>query len=249
MSVLGHHDQRVPKRRPQGRNRGGGGGRVSALSGARSTRYRVGVDIGKMSDPTAIVITEQERREGVAHFVVRHIEPLPLGTSYPAIAIRVVDVVGTLKALSATRTAAGAPGFSVELIVDGTGVGLPVVDLLREQRLRPTVAIFSGSEKLTIHPDDAITIGKAWMVSRLQMLLQTNRLHIPDVDEGHALVKELQDYDISISDAGHTSFNARSGRHDDLVIALGLSVGYEAPQKPAGIVATGVARGHPNGPW
>lgn len=43
--------------------------------------------------------------------------------------------------------------------------------------------------------------------------------------EPELLIKELQAYEVSISQSGHASFNARSGAHDDLVIALGLSVG------------------------
>jgi len=35
---------------------------------------------------------------------------------------------------------------------------------------------------------------------------------------------ELLHYEIEISDNGHASYNARSGKDDDLIIALGLSV-------------------------
>jgi hypothetical protein len=65
------------------------------------------------------------------------------------------------------------------------------------------------------------------LVSRLQMLLQIRRLHLPVTSEAIALTRELQDYQIKVSERGHASFNARQGAHDDLVIALGLSVGTE----------------------
>ncbi len=48
-------------------------------------------------------------------------------------------------------------------------------------------------------------------------------------NEAGVLARELADYQISVSDAGHASFNARSGKHDDLVIGLSLSVGIERP--------------------
>lgn len=227
------------------------------------TLVRVGCDIGKMSDPSAIVATEEVRRERIAHFLVRHIERLPLGTSYPGVADRVAEVMAGLRAIDEQRRWDAPPreaparrgrwggaympgpgaGFGIELIVDGTGVGLPVVDLLREKGLRPTVAIFTGSERLTVHPDDAITIGKAWMVARLQTLLQAGRLHLPDTAEAAILARELQDYRIDISNSGHASFNARSGQHDDLVVALGLSVGYEVPRPPVWIVASATVKG------
>jgi hypothetical protein len=42
------------------------------------------------------------------------------------------------------------------------------------------------------------------------------------------LMTSLQDYEqISASERGHASFNAGQGAHDDLVMALGLSVGTE----------------------
>lgn len=86
---------------------------------------------------------------------------------------------------------------------------------------------FKGSETLTQHGGRTVSIGKAYMVSRLQTLLQGRRLHLPVTSEAIALTMELQSYQISVSERGHASFNARQGAHDDLVIALGLSVGSE----------------------
>lgn len=98
-------------------------------------------------------------------------------------------------------------------------------DLIRERGLHPRVALFTGSDTRTNHPGRVVHIGKSWMVSRLQVLLQAKRLRLPMGGETELLIKELQDYEVSISQSGHASFNARSGAHDDLVIALGLSVG------------------------
>lgn len=64
-----------------------------------------------------------------------------------------------------------------------------------------------------------------YMVGRLQVLLQADRLHLPITTEAAVLVTELQDYQIDVNERAHASFNAPSGKHDDLVIALVLSVG------------------------
>jgi hypothetical protein len=48
---------------------------------------------------------------------------------------------------------------------------------------------------------------------------------LPITTEAAVLVTELQDYQIDVNERAHASFNAPSGKHDDLVIALGLSVG------------------------
>ena len=38
------------------------------------------------------------------------------------------------------------------------------------------------------------------------------------------MVRELQDFRVEYSAAGHLTFNARSGKHDDLVLTLAIAV-------------------------
>lgn len=193
------------------------------------TIVRVGVDIGKQQDFTALIVTEEVRRMDIPHYLVRSIERLPLGTPYPAVVDRVAKIMDALETRSRRHPPRGASKnwrlFDTELVIDATGVGLAVADLIKERGLYPKVALFTGSDKLTSHPSNVIHVGKGWMVSRLQVLLQARRLKLPMGHETELLIKELQAYEVSISQSGHASFNARSGSHDDLVIALGLSVG------------------------
>lgn len=192
--------------------------------GTVTTIVRVGADIGKRTDPTAIVVTEEQDRDGVDHYVSRLVERLPLGTSYPDVAARIVQVVRGVEARAAALAIVGQD-FPVETWVDATGVGLPVLDLVRDAGVPAKAAIFTGSDKLTEHQDDVVSIGKAYMVGRLQVLLQAARLHLPITREAAALMRELADYQITVNERAHASFNASNGKHDDLVIALGLSVG------------------------
>jgi len=63
------------------------------------------------------------------------------------------------------------------------------------------------------------------LVSRLQALLHEGRLKIQkELSEAETLVRELQDFRVEFTAAGHLTFNARSGRHDDLVLALAIAV-------------------------
>lgn len=186
---------------------------------------RVGADIGQKQDYTAIVVTEEERRAELPHYVVRSLERLPLGTSYPRVVDRVEEIMATLETRAKPRL--GPRRFTVELIVDVTGIGLAIADMLRERDLTPKMATFTGSDKLTVHPQGAVSVGKGWMVGRLQVLLQGGRLHLPRTVEAGILARELMDYEISVSDTAHASFNAKSGSHDDLVIALGLTCGID----------------------
>jgi hypothetical protein len=69
-----------------------------------------------------------------------------------------------------------------------------------------------------LNPQPGVTI-----VGQMLDLLQRQRLHLPRTVEAGILVKELGDYQIDVNDCGRASFNASSGSHDDLVIALRLN--------------------------
>ena len=213
----------------------------------------VGVDIGQKVDPTAIVVDEREWRETTAaHWanpratglfdggdlvhipaqgetvhVARHIARLPLGTPYPRVAEHLVGVVAALVARGVARP---------RLLVDATGVGTPVVDILREalgrERARDLLAVtFTHGDRFTIdRAARTASLGKAYLVSRLQALLQTARLKLPQTDEARALARELHDYEIRIDTDANDRYGAfRVGTHDDLVTALGLACVFEPP--------------------
>jgi hypothetical protein len=71
----------------------------------------------------------------------------------------------------------------------------------------------------------SITLGKAWLVSRMQALFQGERLHLPPGHpEAETLVKELLDYEIRVDQDANDKYGAfKVGTHDDLVTALGLA--------------------------
>jgi hypothetical protein len=62
------------------------------------------------------------------------------------------------------------------------------------------------------------------LVGQLQALLHAGRLRIAKSQpEAAALAAELQDFRASFTDAGNAIFGARTGRHDDLVLALAIA--------------------------
>lgn len=69
-------------------------------------------------------------------------------------------------------------------------------------------------------------MGKGYLVSRLQVLLQERRVRLPASDpEAAALISELENYQIRIPPDGNEKYGAFSvGSHDDLATALGLAV-------------------------
>lgn len=183
----------------------------------------IGVDIGQKVDPTAIVVVQPEWREDVIHFLVRHLERLPLRTTYPAVADRLVNL----------QTAIDKDNKEARCTfwVDATGVGQPVVDLLRSKKLKIKAVYITGGDRRR-EETDALYLPKALLVSRLQVLLQSERIHLPKTVEAEALAKELLDYEIHVSDDGADTYGAfKTGAHDDLVTALGLAC-WEEPRKP-----------------
>src|ERR1019366_10301357 len=79
--------------------------------------FYVGLDLGQAQDPAAIAVVE---RVDASALLVRYLERVALGTPYPAVVARVKRIVGD-------RELRGR----CALAVDGTGVGAPVVDMLR----------------------------------------------------------------------------------------------------------------------
>jgi hypothetical protein len=211
----------------------------------------VGLDVGQKRDPTALAVVEIVERETgrVFHakhahlyddcldpvgrelgcraerhdvFVVRDLGRLPLGTPYPVVGERVVEVIERLN----QRRLHTAP----RLVVDATGVGTPVVDILRsalrEVRCDLTEATFVHGEMYEGGwAASKARVGKAYLVSRLQALLATGRIKLPKSRSARQLARELEDYEIRVDEAARLTAGAfRTGAHDDLVTALGLAV-------------------------
>jgi hypothetical protein len=171
----------------------------------------VGVDIGQKRDPTAIAVAELEHRERAEtgrredHWLVRHLERLPLGTPYPGVADRLAVVVEGVR----KRT-----GHAPACYLDATGVGQPVADEMTSRGLAVTACYFTHGDRRT-EEGTRVTIGKAWLVSRLQALLQGGRLHLPDTSEARVLADELLDYEIRVEEDANDRYGAfRVGKHE-----------------------------------
>ena len=193
----------------------------------------IGVDIGQKRDPTAVCVCEAEWRQvggrSEAHFNVRHLERLPLGTPYPQVVERIARISDQVRARTGERPT---------VYVDATGVGQPVVDLLRERvQSGEVVAVwFTYGDQRTeswVGDDLRVSLGKAYLVSRLQVLLGTGRLHLPRTREAGALTDELLNYELRVDENARETFGAfKVGTHDDLVTALGLATQIDPVRRP-----------------
>lgn len=201
-------------------------------------RYRVvclGLDVGQLHDPSALCAVELTERTIKAadplfgewplretHFRVLGAERLPLGTSYPDVAARLCLLAKRLY----DRDSSG----DYHALVDCTGVGRPIVDLLREQvipQCHVTAVTLTGGARGD--PDvlwrQEASIAKAYMVSRLQALLQSGRITAPMDPDMAAMAAELKTFELRAkADTGHLQSGAFVvGSHDDLVTSLALA--------------------------
>lgn len=196
----------------------------------KSIEVTLGLDIGQKRDPTAICVAEIDPRKvdkrTDVHFLIRHLERLPLGTPYPQVAERFADLVARVR----TKT-----DLKPTIFVDATGVGKPVVDIMRDEiQGGKVVEVYFTYGDRRVETKEGhqlrVSLGKAFLVSRLQALLQTGRLHIPRTAEARALTEELLNYEIRVDDNANDRYGAfRVGTHDDLVTALGLAVQVDHP--------------------
>ena len=211
------------------------------------TQHYVGLDLGQVSDYTALVSLRREQeypdppqvkavnsRQELEQLAVKEppkaltparyycniAERFDRGTPYTTL----VDNVGKL--FSGSKFAGQA------LVVDGTGVGRPVVDLFRRAKLNCRlipVTITGGAAQalgqVKIDEWGYWHVHKKELVGCVQVLLGTGRLEVaPGLRQASVLTHELKNFSYKISNTAHVSLEAwREQDHDDLVLALALA--------------------------
>jgi hypothetical protein len=198
--------------------------------------FVVGLDLGQKQDYTAVAVVEKEERpDDKPMLYLRHLERYALGTPYGEQMDRVRDLVGDEKLrvrrrVSDRRTVTRLP----ELIVDATGVGVGVVEMLKDRGLGYRAVSITGGISET-GGGGTYHVPKRNLVSRAVASFEGKRLKIARsmslVDE---LVKELENFKVKVNlQTAHDSYEAwRESDHDDLVLALALACWW-AEKRPA----------------
>jgi hypothetical protein len=203
--------------------------------------YFVGLDLGQSADYTALAVlqTVKERVGGgnfrtVMH--LRHLQRYKLRTSYITIADGVVDVMRS-KALTgdeydpASHRVARA---KAELLVDKTGVGRGVTDILKERGLRFTGIVIHGGET-THKTDGSYHVPKKDLVAALEVPFDKSTLKIAEgLELWPALREELQSFRRKQNPkTAHVSFEHwRDSDHDDLVLAVAMACWGATSRRP-----------------
>ena len=178
--------------------------------------FLMGVDLAQTQNYTAIVIAELvERTAERCCYHIRHAERLALGISYPQIVEHVRHLLRDPKLARRSR-----------LVVDATGVGKPVIDLMRHARLNPIAVTITAGMAVVQSDLTSYSVPKRDLASTLQVLLQAGRLQIArEMPQSELLVDELLNFRVKINlSTAHDSYEAwRESQHDDLVLATALA--------------------------
>jgi len=180
-------------------------------------RYFVGLDLGQSNDFTAVAVLEEmpaKLEGGDKDFAVRHLERYR-HVPYPEI----VDRVETLLNSAVLK-------HRSTLIIDGTGVGAPVLDMFRKRHRQFTGVLITGGDTESRGEDGLHRVPKRNLVSGLQVLLQSGRLKIAGgLELAETLKAEMLNFKVKINlKTTHDSYEAwRDGDHDDLVLGAALA--------------------------
>lgn len=215
--------------------------------------YVVSVDLGQSNDPTAISVTHHTvrpldewkftkvpgrnafntfntaREKTEERFDVRHVERVPLGTPYPEIVAHVGHIMARPELSRPRPTLAEGKDPRVDLIIDETGVGRAVGDIFDAAGMKPVRVTITAGNEVTDQGDRRWHVAKGILISTLDARLHTGELRFAeDLTDAHALAEELKDFRRKVSAAGRYSYEARVGRHDDLVLSVAIGVWWAA---------------------
>jgi hypothetical protein len=197
--------------------------------------FFLGLDLGQTRDFTARAVLERlpPPQAGLVadkpDYALRHLNRFPLGTPYTEIVPAIADL-----------TCAGLLAGSA-VVVDQTGVGRAVVDMMRQAIGWVVPVTIAGGHAVTVTEERSFLVPKKELVTCLQVVLQARRLRIArGLHEAAVLVRELQQFQVKITAAANETFGVwREGQHDDLVLAVALACWWAEGNPPLGEGAFG----------
>jgi hypothetical protein len=194
------------------------------LAHAQKPTYFVGLDLGQQADYSALVILERHGFSPQNYtFDCRHLHRWQLKTGFPEI------VTDTVRWMNSEAVNKGARERTT-LAVDKTGVGAPVTDLFKSEKMNARLVpiVITGGDQIT-KDGDTVRVPKRNLVSTVSVALQTGKLKFSEeLPLTKTLTAELQNFKAKISDSGHDSYGAandwRVGNNDDIVLALSMAL-------------------------
>ena len=181
--------------------------------------FIISADLAQVNDYTAITIIEGFAKNTGAEFHLRHIERPERGTTYPKIVDRIKELAES-EPLKKSRS-------RITVVIDITGVGRPVWDLLKKANIPAMLKgiTITGGNTVT-EASNIYSVPKRDLISSLQVAFQNGQIKIPrDLPEADTLIKELTNFKVKININGHDQYEAwREGIHDDIVLSAAMGV-------------------------
>lgn len=186
--------------------------------------YFISADLGQANDYTAISILERIIKgpgvlgrygEGEVAYHLRHIERPQQGTEYPVVVDRLIELYQSPQ----------LDQYPKAVVIDFTGVGRPVFDLMRRSGFHQSLNAISitGGDHVTYN-GPVRNVPKRDLVTNLQVMLQNGTMKIAKgIKETDALVEELANFQVKITASGHDVYGGRSGVHDDIVLSVAMA--------------------------
>jgi hypothetical protein len=210
--------------------------------------YFVGVDLGKLTDPTALTVMcrslavnavsglpEKTVRGDYLHrWECRALKRYKLGTPY-------LSIVGDVLRICNRPELRPRP----RLVLDSTGVGVAVVEMFTRALVDyPDVECHSisitageGFSLVTNLTRSNMVARGQWRVSKIQLIaairevLESRRFKVSKdpvtrkpIEFAEVLVRELTNFREKITESANMTYEARQGQHDDLVLATCLPI-------------------------
>jgi hypothetical protein len=209
-----------------------------------------GLDLGQTADPSALVIIEQSTfpdpdpdRKGCTlnQFDIRHIHRWDLGTKY-------TKVVSDLQQMYA----ATAKLVDTPLIVDETGVGRAVVEMVETCGIRADIrayTITAGFREGEFQSGHG-TVPKLQLAGAVQAAIQQRRVRYADgLQLGPVLEREMESFHVKVTpDRNETFAHWRESDKDDLVLATALAIWWGEKNSDGGSWAQAVLNSPPPPP-
>jgi hypothetical protein len=184
-----------------------------------NTSVLLGLDLAAQSDYTVLSMLELEQqnlKNPTIMYKLIYLKKFPLKTSYPSIVNWLVWFINKTFLNNEYR-----------MIVDYTGVGRPVVDLLLENDINLIALTITSGHGAHWKFGREVTVPKKELVSSVQVVLQNYRLKVAsDIKHLEDLKKEFLNFKARINSRANTQFSASSGYHDDIVMSIALATWY-----------------------
>lgn len=113
-----------------------------------------------------------------------------------------------------------------DLVIDSTGVGVAVRDMILTKGLRLKAVTITSGESFS-QQGSAFHVGKARLIGTFLGAFDGGKVNVnPNMPIWPQLEKEMLSYRAEISAQGRAKFEAEEGEHDDMIFALAQAVWY-----------------------